>query len=66
VVIKARHLEHLHHRQTHLGRQRDDVALEQGAVVVVECMQVLDQQITSVAFGRCWSDQGPYVVTGLI
>ena len=48
VVVERRHLEHLDHGQTHLGRQRHDVALEQTMEMVVEHMQVLDQQIPTV------------------
>ena len=69
VVVEARDLEHLDHRQAHFGRQRHDVALEQGAVMVVEGVQVLDQEIAPMAFGRCRADQGAHLgarlVTGL-
>ena len=61
VVIKTRDLEHLDHRQTHLRGQRNDVPLEQGAVMVVENVQVLDQKIAPMAFGRGLTDQGPHL-----
>ena len=53
MVVEAGHLKDLGHWQAHFGGQRHQMALKQGAVMVVEPVQVFDQQVTRVAvFGR--------------
>ena len=54
VVIEGRHLEHLGHRKVALLCERDEMAIVQSAVSVVEAMQVLDQEITPM---RAVADQ---------
>ena len=49
VVVKGSDLKHLNHGQPHLSSQRHDVAFEQAVKMVVQHMQVLDQQVTTVA-----------------
>ncbi len=58
MVIEAGHLEHLHHRQAHLGGQGHQVALEQAVEGVVERVQVLDQQVAAMALQGRFADEG--------
>jgi len=64
VVIEACDLEHLGHRDVHLARQRHQVRLAQGAEAVVQAVQVLDQQVAAVAFGRAVAEAVAHFTEG--
>jgi hypothetical protein len=64
VVVERSDLKHLDHGQTHLGRQRHHVALEQAFEVIIQHMQVLDQQVTAVACFRHRTNEGLHLGAG--
>jgi hypothetical protein len=65
VVVEAGHLHDLGLGDAHLSRQCHQVRAVQGAVAVVEPVQVFDQQITPVAFGWPFTDAGADLGQGL-
>src|SRR5688572_17612496 len=48
MMVERRHFEHFSHRHIHLARQRNEVAVAQATIEVVQLVQIFNQKIAAV------------------